>query len=79
VTVFDELTRIDELPVVRHAYTCGDPATIAASLQTVIAMQRRVLEYGDTIEPWWAMIGWETIDRLADAMLEAMPEDRRAD
>lgn len=45
-TVFTELTRVDELPVVRHAYTCGDPATIAASLQTVIAVQRRVLEYG---------------------------------
>lgn len=73
----DSLVRVDELPVVKHALTCNDAATIAASLQTVIGFQRQVLAAGDTIEPWWADLGWETIDRLTDRMIAVMPPDRR--
>jgi hypothetical protein len=72
-----DLVRVDELPVVQHALKSGDAPTIAASLKTVIAFQRQVLEYSDTIEPWWAATGWATIDVLTDTMIDAMPADPR--
>jgi hypothetical protein len=56
---------VDELPVVQHALAGQDAPAIARSLQTVLAVQRRILDAADTIEPWWAELGWQTIDRLA--------------
>jgi hypothetical protein len=55
-----------DLAIVQHALEGDDPATIGAALKTVIQLERLAAAAGDTID-------WPLIDRLTDAMINAMP------
>lgn len=49
---------------------------VAAQLRTAIALQRKLLDAGDAIEPGWIELGWEAIDSCHDRLEALYPAPR---
>lgn len=50
-------------------------ALLASSVQSALAVQRKILDAGDAIEPEWRRLGWEVVDSALDALLDALPAE----
>lgn len=60
----------------------GEPSTsgarlveLAERLRVGIGLQRRLLRAGAHIDPGWCRLGWETIDRQLDELVESLPRE----
>lgn len=50
---------------------------LVGSMRGAIAVQKKILAAGDTIDADWRRLGWDGVDRSLDALIERLPNTPR--